>query len=74
MIEVEERHYKSDEGKIIIRTPDGFRMGQDMYLAVNDNIANYTEDSLSEEEILHYQKLKVQEEQMLQSLDVHVSE
>ena len=38
-----DRHYIADEGKTFIRKADGFDMGEEIWLGVNDNIENYEE-------------------------------
>lgn len=36
-------HYIAEEGKTFIRKADGFDMGEELRLGVNDNIENYEE-------------------------------
>ena len=43
------RMYKADDGKMIVRVADGKVVGDDLWLGVNDNIANYREDAFTEE-------------------------
>lgn len=44
------RMYKADDGKMIVRVADGKVVGDDLWLGVNDNIANYREDAFTEEQ------------------------
>lgn len=36
-------YYQADEGKTFIRKADGFDMGEEIWLGVNDSIKNYEE-------------------------------
>lgn len=38
-----DKHYLAVEGKTFIRKADGFDMGEELWLGVNDNIENYEE-------------------------------
>ena len=37
------KHWIADEGKTFIRVADGFDMGEEIWLGVNDTIDNYEE-------------------------------
>ena len=39
-------HWIAAEGKTIIRKEDGFNMGEEIWLGVDDSIDNYTEKDL----------------------------
>ena len=39
-------HWVADEGKTFIRKPDGFDMGEEMWLGLTDNIDNYEEQEI----------------------------
>lgn len=36
-------HWIADEGKTFIRKADGFDMGEELWLGIDDNIDNYEE-------------------------------
>lgn len=36
-------HWIADEGKTFIRKADGFDMGEELWLGIDDNIENYEE-------------------------------
>lgn len=36
-------YYKAEEGKTFIRKADGFDMGEEIWLGIDDNIENYEE-------------------------------
>lgn len=41
-------YYQADEGKTFIRKADGFDMGEELWLGVNDNIENYEERDIEQ--------------------------
>ena len=41
-------YYQADEGKTFIRKADGFDMGEEIWLGVNDNIENYEERDIEQ--------------------------
>ena len=42
--------YVADEGKMLVRKADGFVMGDQLDLGVNDSIENYEERTFTEDE------------------------
>lgn len=43
-------YYKAEEGKTFIRKADGFDMGEELWLGEADNIENYEEREVEQEE------------------------
>ena len=39
-------HWIADEGKTFIRKSDGFDMGEEMWLGIDDHIDNYAEQEI----------------------------
>ena len=69
MTHLEDRHYTSDENKVFVRISDGTRMGTDMYLGAIDNIENYTEEDMTEEEVTFFENLKKEEEERFKEME-----
>lgn len=40
-------HWIADEGKTFIRKSDGFDMGEEMWLGIDDHIDNYAEEPIN---------------------------
>ena len=48
--------YLADDGKMFVRKPDNFIMGDGIDIGINDSIENYEEKAFTEEEISRFWK------------------
>lgn len=47
-------HWIADEGKTFIRKADGFDMGEELWLGLDDNIENYEEQECLDKDELFF--------------------
>lgn len=60
MKKIDDHRYQAEESMTFVHKTSGIRMGNRMYLAETDNIDNYTEESMTEEEKAELEKENAQ--------------